>query len=53
MKYGKNDHLTLIYGDKSIGMGGVNRMEKWLIRILVFIVTIWVLLMAYPMYLAY
>ena len=52
-KYGKNDHLTLIYGDKNIGMGGVNKMEKWLIRIMVFLLTIWFLVMAYPLYIAY
>lgn len=52
-RYGKNGHLTLVYGDKTIGMEGINRMEKWLIRIMVFLILIWVFLYGYPMYLAY
>lgn len=52
-KYGRDGHLTLIYGDKNIGMAGVNFMEKWLVRVLVVLAVVWALLYAYPMYLIY
>lgn len=43
----------MIYGDRNIGMGGINRAEKWLIRVLVVLVAVWVFLFAQPMYYAY
>lgn len=52
-KYGRNGHLVLIYGDKNIGMGGINKAQKWLIRVLIVLVGFWVFLFAQPVYYAY
>ena len=52
-KYGKDGFLTLIYGDKNIGLGGINNMEKWLIRIVILLAAVWLFLYAYPLYLVY
>lgn len=43
----------MVYGDKNIGMGGINKAEKWLVRLLMVLVAFWVFLFAQPMYYAY
>jgi hypothetical protein len=53
LKYGKGNCLTLIYGDKNTGLGGINKMEKWMIRIVVFMVILWATLYILPYALNY
>ena len=46
-------YLTLVYSDKQLGMQGMLTMEKWMIRILVFMGLIWAGLYAYTYYLSW
>ena len=50
-RFGRGGYLTVVYADKNIGMGGLMKMEKWVIRLLVMIVFIWLSLYGYSYYL--
>lgn len=50
-KYGLGGYLTLVYSDNQLGMHGIKRMEKWLIRFLVVLAVIWLTLFGYNYYL--
>lgn len=52
-KYGRGGYLTIVYADKNLGMGGVMRMEKWVIRLLCIIVMFWIWIYGYSYYQAY
>lgn len=49
-KFGKADHLTIVYSDKNLGMQGLLTMEKWVIRIIIIIVFLWISLYGYSYY---
>ena len=52
-KFGKADHLTIVYSDKNLGMQGLLTMEKWVIRIIIIIVFLWISLYGYSYYLGW
>lgn len=48
--YGRGGYLTILYADKYVGMQGMLRMEKWILRLLFIIIFIWVGVYAYSFY---
>jgi hypothetical protein len=51
-KYGREGYLILLYSDEHLGMEGLLNMEKWMIRILIFVAAIWLALYLYTYYLS-
>ena len=49
-KFGKGGYLTLVYSDKQLGMQGLLTMQKWMIRVLVFVGLVWIFLYGYSYY---